>query len=279
MSLQKNPNCGRLWVTVHAYAKTLAAKAANNVIVQPTRHLPVIEQPRPANLDVPSSSASEGGPVSGLPNDATTQARRKGNRVLVVEDQVIASNLFMYEGYEVEKRSRTELTGTGAQDVNGRIKQSEFAPVWLTLPKGSKALPARQFSAVMRTLALWFRTAALIGTVAVLTAPKTNMWMNEHLGNLLSDNIAYESLHRCCRCTASLTPENPAPSVSSYTMYSTIPVNSSLCKCDTTTHFKDYEYIVGRSDNYARRLKVDTIMTSALWKNNKRSKMKRRRGY
>jgi len=117
----------------------------------------------------------------------------------------------------------------------------------------------------MRTLATWFRTAALIGTVAVLTAPKTNLWMNEHLGNLLSDNIAYESLHRCCRYNTSLTPENPAPSASSYTMYSSIPVNSSLCKCDKTTHFKDCEHIAGRSNNHARRLEVDTIMTSALW--------------
>ena len=89
--------------------------------------------------------------------------------------------------------------------------------------------------------------------------------MNEHLGNLLSDNIAYESLHRCCRYNTSLTPENPAPSASSYTMYSSIPVNSSLCKCENTTHFKDYEHIVGRSNNHARRLKVDTVMTSALW--------------
>ena len=195
----------------------------------------------------------------------TSQARRKGNRVLVVEDQVTASNLFTYEGYEVEKRSHSELTGTGAQDVNGRIKQSEFAALLLTLPRGSKALPPKHFSAVMRTLASWFRTAALIGTVAVLTAPRTNMWTNEHIGNLLSDNIAYESLHRCCRYNASLTPENLLPSASTYTMYSTVQVNLSLCKCETAKHVKDYESIRGREYNSSRRINVDTIMTSALW--------------
>ena len=140
-------------LTVNEYAKALAAKAANISIQQPVSHLPVIEQPRPVNLDVSSSSASRGGPETGSLNEATTTARRKGNRVLVVEDQVIASNFFMYEGYEVEKRSHSELSGTGAQDVNGRIKQSEFAAVWLTLPKGAKSLPARQYSVVMRTLA------------------------------------------------------------------------------------------------------------------------------
>ena len=181
MPLQKNPHGGHLCLTVNAYAKAIAAKAANNAIIQPTRHLPVIEQPRPVTLDVSSSSASEGGPETGSLVGATTTARRKGNRVLVVEEQVIASNLFMCEGYEVEKRSHAELTGTGAQDVNGRIKESEFAAVWLTFTKEAKSLPARQYSAVMRTLATWFRTAALIGTVAVLTAPKTNLWMNEHL--------------------------------------------------------------------------------------------------
>ena len=169
MPLQKNPHGGHLCLTVNAYAKAIAAKAANNAVTQP---IPVIEQPRPVNLDASSSSASEGGPVTGSLSEATATARRKGNRVLVVEDQVIASNLFMYEGYEVEKRSHSELSGTGAQDVNGRIKQSEFAAVWLTLPKGAKSLPAKQHSAVMRTIAVWFRTAALIGTIEVLAAPK-----------------------------------------------------------------------------------------------------------
>lgn len=37
---------------------------------------------------------------------------------------------FTYDGSEVEKCSQSELTETGAQDVNGRIKQSEFAAVW-----------------------------------------------------------------------------------------------------------------------------------------------------
>ena len=106
-----NPHGGHLCLTVNAYAKAIAAKAANNAIVQPTRHLPVIEQPAPTNLDVPSSSASGGGLVTGSLNEATTKVGRTRNRVLVVEDQVVVSNLFMYEGYEVEKRSHVKLTG------------------------------------------------------------------------------------------------------------------------------------------------------------------------
>ena len=50
-------------------------------------------------------------------------------KVLVVEDQPIASVLFAEEGYTVEKRSHAEMIGTEAQHVNGEIKRSRFSAV------------------------------------------------------------------------------------------------------------------------------------------------------
>ena len=61
----------------------------------------------------------------------------------------------------------------------------------MTLPRKASAVQPRQYNQIMKTLALWFRTAALIGTLAILAAPKTNMWINEHLEKLLSDNVAH----------------------------------------------------------------------------------------
>ena len=79
MPLQKNSHGGRLCLTVNEYAKAKLAQAANNTIVQPTRHLPIIEQPELTSLDVPSGSATRGGPVSGtLTGRPITSARRKG---------------------------------------------------------------------------------------------------------------------------------------------------------------------------------------------------------
>ena len=102
-------------VTVNAYAKTLADKARNNVIVQPTKHLAVTEQPTHANLDVHSSSASEGGPVSGSLNDATTSVGGKGNRVLVVETKRYHLIFSHMNVIKFKKRFHNELTGSGAQ--------------------------------------------------------------------------------------------------------------------------------------------------------------------
>ena len=69
----------------------------------------------------------------------------------------------------------------------------------------------------MRTLALWFRTAALVGAVAVLTAPKTHTWTNNRGDNSLSDNIAGESLHKWCLNNTSQKPESPIRSAHSHT--------------------------------------------------------------
>ena len=150
----------------------------------------MIETPSTYPEALPVEGANGSGPESGTPTVSAPQQAAGSNRILVVEEQVSASNLFVQEGYEVEKRSHGELTGTGAQDVNGRIKQSEFAAIWLTLPPGNMTLPPQKCSNVLRTRACWFRTAAMIGTVAVLTAPKSHMWTNEHISDLLRDNVA-----------------------------------------------------------------------------------------
>ena len=178
--------------------------------------------------------------------DLSTSPRiKRSDRILVVEDQPIASCLFIDEGYAVEKRTHSELLGTGAQNVNGRIKESTFAAVWITLPRNAQSIPDRKFSAVARTIGTWFRIAAIFGTAVVLMSPKARGWMGESIQSLLTDNVAKEPLHRCCRYNATLLPENTMPSSSVYTMFSILEIPSGLCNCLNKQHINDYMLITG----------------------------------
>ena len=157
-----------------------------------------IEQSEPMNLDVSSSSASGGRPVSGLLNEATTTAGRKGECVPMFEGQPSASNLFVanlftYEGYEVATCPQAEPTNSEAIVVDGSV-QSEVAATWFITPKASESVTARKpraDSVMKRTIMSWYRTAAIIGTVAALTAPNLDTWTS-----LASDNSLAQPQHR-----------------------------------------------------------------------------------
>ena len=258
--MQNNLHDGQLCLPGNEHVKAKLAQAADSIVVQPPRHLSIIEQPELANLDVSSSSASRCGPVSGTLTEQPTTARRKGNRVLVVKDQVVASNLFNHEGYEVEKQSECEALG-------------------MTSPRGTNRTPPKQFASVMRTIALCFRTAVFIGMISISISPKTNMWRKEHNGKPSCDNICKEMRTQCChkenfsQCSdnnALLTLENTSPCATRYTMLSTIDfesvmsptidIPSHLSRCRSKTH------------TITQRPGVDTNMSFPTWNRIKGSK-------
>ena len=270
MPLTKNPHGGHLCLPVCEYVKAAATRTQNQTIVQPKKSLPVESKTKPQTAERPSvvdasATANVQRFSSAAPDPGSPPRIKRSDRILVVEDQPIASCLFTDEGYAVEKRTHSELLGTGAQNVNGRIKESSFAAVWLTLPRDAQSIPNRKFSAVTRTIATWFRIAAIIGTAVVLMSPKGRSWMDESIQALLTDNVAKESLHRCCRYNATLLPENTMPSSSVYTMCSNLEIPSSLYNCLNKQHINDYMLITGKQYNEQRRLAVDAVMVQGLW--------------
>ena len=146
----------------------------------------------------------------------------------------------MTVGYNVHSIHPRETVASYNAHIGGEIKNRKYDKVCFTLPRGSSALPAGKASQCYKTLSSWFRTAAAVGVAATMFGPRGRNWQDESLQQLLTDNVAHESLHRLCRRGIQIENNSSHPSNATYTIFSTHRIDSSTCKCSPeTVHDED----------------------------------------
>ena len=187
-------------------------------------------------------------------------------RILIVEEQPIASIFFAERGFTVEKRTPAEVLSTEAQQVNGKIKDSQYAALWMSLPSdGHQCVPKRNRGRFPKVMSLWFRTAVMTGILAFLVGPRGGSWLEPEIAALQTDGKGVMSMHHYCHFNETYTPESVLASDGMFFMLSSKPIQSNKCKCPpNTTHHKDYEAILGKNYKAERRLRVHTNITEKL---------------
>ena len=103
MPLTKNPHGGHLCLPVCEYVKAAATRKQNQTIVQPKKSLPVESKTKPQTAERPpvvdASATANVQLLSAAPDPGSPPRIKRSDRILVVEDQPIASCLFTDEGY------------------------------------------------------------------------------------------------------------------------------------------------------------------------------------
>ena len=271
MPIVKSPS-GHPCIVIDEYAKVIAPRAGGVKEAVPTLYAggtTATSEPK-RKLEISVMTADT------YPLVPQHVSRNSKPKVLVVEEQPIASIFFADQGFTVEKRSHAEMIATESQQVNGEIKKSKYSAVWMTLPPNSSVVPKRKAAQCSKTLSLWFRSAALAGTLAFLFGQRGNSWTDSSIVALCEDGIATMSKHRLCHFGESYDPENKLPSAGSYSLLCTQPVNSQMCKCEANTpHCKDFEDIIGRPYGTQRRLKVQQNVTQHVFNHTKHLWMSR----
>ena len=120
------------------------------------------------------------------PAGSARERTPRPSRVLIVEDQPVASILFAEEGYVVENKSHAEIIATEAMHVNHDIKKPVYDTVWLAMPYRAK-VPNLKAAACSKMLSLWFRTAAITGILAIMVGPRGNAWTDPNITALIEE--------------------------------------------------------------------------------------------
>lgn len=135
----------------------------------------------------------------------------------------------------------------------------------MSMQRSGTAAPGTKIAAFFKVMSTWFGTAVLVGTTALIVAPRTGAWLDPSIAALKAEYLANEPIHRCCYFEETLTHENKLPSTSVYIMYTNQDMQWHTCTVGKDTpHCKDDDDIEGKSYPAAARLKVDIAMTQYL---------------
>ena len=144
MPIVKSPS-GHPCIVVDEYANVIKAQAGGVKTPIPTLTV------TPVNLSTPAKPRVAPAASSSTYLALDTRERSPRNpRVLIVEEQPIVSILFTENGYTVEKSSHGEIIATEANHVNGDIKKSRYAAVWMSMPRNGSTIPAEKQRLVSR---------------------------------------------------------------------------------------------------------------------------------
>ena len=116
--------------------------------------------------------------------------------------------------------------------TNNRIHQRSFSLVWIDLPTSPQAVPPGKLTSTIAELALWIRTARLADIPAVITGPRSRMWQQQPLADLVTDGQVHEGKYPLCHFNLSYdNSELRKPSAVQFHAMATFQVPQCKCTC------------------------------------------------